>query len=114
MRVVSTSERRARSRHATHLGRQVVWCAAERPDGRRAIFREAEVRDLDVAVEVEEDVLRLEVAVDDVERVQVVERERDLRGVELCDWVWEALLGHQLSCGAGAEGQGSRSTLRIQ
>lgn len=52
---------------------------------------EAEVGDLDVAVGAEEDVLGLEVAVDDVERVEVVEREGDLGGVELGDRVGEAL-----------------------
>jgi hypothetical protein len=38
-----------------------------------------------VAVGAEQDVFRLEVAVDDVERVQVVDRERDLGRVELGD-----------------------------
>ena len=52
---------------------------------------DAEVGDLDVAVGAEEDVLGLEVAVDDVERVEVVEREGDLGGVELGDRVGEAL-----------------------
>lgn len=40
---------------------------------------------------VEQQILGLQVAVDDVVRVQVVERERDFGGVELCDWVGEAL-----------------------
>ena len=55
------------------------------------MLREPEVGDFDVPVEVEEDVLGLEVAVDDVERVQVVERERDLGRVELRHWVGESL-----------------------
>ena len=51
---------------ATHLGREVVGRAAQRPDGRRAVFCEAKVCDLDVTVVVEEDVLRLQIAIDDV------------------------------------------------
>ena len=61
------------------------------------MLREAEVRDLDVAVKIEQDVLRLEVAVDDVERVQVVERERDLGRVELGYGVRESLEGTEVS-----------------
>jgi len=42
---------------------------------------------------VEKQVFRLQVAIDDVVRVQVVERERNLGRVELCDWVGKALRG---------------------
>ena len=80
-----------REGRGAHLGREVVGRAAERPRVRRAGAREAEVGELDVPVAGEEDVLGLEVAVDDVARVQVVERERDLGGVELRDGVREAL-----------------------
>jgi hypothetical protein len=44
-----------------------------------------------MAVPIEQQILGLQVAVDDVVRVQVVERERDFRRVELCDWVGKAL-----------------------
>ena len=50
----------------THLRREVVWGTAQRPDGRRAVLREAEIGDLDVAVVVEQDVLGLQISVDDV------------------------------------------------
>ena len=96
----------------THLWSQIIWCTTERPYCRLAPLREAEVRDFDVAVEVEKDVFGLEVAVDDVEGVQVVQGECDLRGVELRDRVWEALLGRQSGC--DGEGQELRMTLRIQ
>ena len=82
---------RRREGGATHLGREVVRRAAQRPRGALAMLREPEVSDFNVPVEVEEDVLGLEVAVDDVERVQVVERERDLGRVELRHWVGESL-----------------------
>lgn len=40
---------------------------------------------------VQEQILGLQVAVDDVVRVQVIERERNLCGVELCDGIGKAL-----------------------
>jgi len=40
---------------------------------------------------VEQQVLGFQITVDDVVGMEVVERERDLGGVELCDWIWEAL-----------------------
>lgn len=46
-----------------------------------------------MSVRAEQQVFGLEVAVDDVERVQVVERERDLGRVEFGDRVGEALAG---------------------
>lgn len=52
---------------------------------------EPEVGDFDVSVGAEEDVLGLEVAVDDVERVEVVEREGHFGGEELSYGVGEAL-----------------------
>jgi hypothetical protein len=55
------------------------------------VFGKAEVGDLDVAVRAEEDVLGLEVSVDDVERVEVVEREGNLGSVELGDRIGETL-----------------------
>ena len=45
-------------------------------------FGEAEVADLEVSFPVQQKVLGFEVAVDDGERVEVVEHERDLGGVE--------------------------------
>ena len=56
------------------------------------MFGEPKVGDLDVAVRAEEDVFRFQVAVDDVERVQVVERERDFGGKEFRDGVRESLV----------------------
>lgn len=46
-----------------------------------------------MAVSIEQQILRLQIAVDDVVRVQVVERERDFRRVELCNRVGKALWG---------------------
>ena len=40
---------------------------------------------------VEQQVLGLQVAVDDLQTMQVVERERHFGGVEFGYWVWEAL-----------------------
>ena len=87
----------------TYLGRKVVWGAAERPDGRHARLCEAEVCELDVAVAGEQNILGLEVAVDDVVRVEIVERERDLGRVELRDWVHKAL--KSLACVSPCEDQ---------
>lgn len=70
---------------------EVVWGAAEGPDGGVAVLCEAKVCDLDVAVKVEEDVFWLEVAVNDVEAVEVVECEGDLCCVEFGDWIWKPL-----------------------
>ena len=64
------------------LGRQVLGCPAQRVRLERDALREAEVRDLDVALLVEQKILGLEIAVDDVQPVDVLERERDLGGVE--------------------------------
>lgn len=66
---------------------------AEGPRDVGDVFGEPKVGDLDVAVRAEEDVLRFQVAVDDVERVEVVERERDFGGKELRDGVRESLVG---------------------
>lgn len=40
---------------------------------------------------VEEQVLGLEVSIDDVLGMQILQRQRDFCGVELCDGIWEAL-----------------------
>jgi hypothetical protein len=74
-----------------YFRRQVVGRAAQRPCDVRDLLGEPEVGDLEMAVAVEQQIFRLQVAVDDVVRVQVVQRERDLGGVELCDGVGEAL-----------------------
>ena len=73
------------------LGRQVVGGTAEGPCDVGHLLGEAKVGDLEVAVAVEQQVLGLQVAVDDVVRVQVVEGQGDLGGVELGDGVGEAL-----------------------
>ena len=64
---------------------------AEGPSDVGDVFGEPKVGDLDVTVRAEEDVFWLQVAVDDVERVEVVERERDFGGKEFGDGVGEAL-----------------------
>jgi hypothetical protein len=73
------------------FGGQVVGRAAERPCDVGHLFGETKVGNLEVTMAVEQQVLGLQVAVDDVVRVQVVEGEGDLSGVELCDGVGEAL-----------------------
>lgn len=47
------------------------------------LLGESEVRQLDEALLVDHDILGLEVAIDDVLRVQVLQRQHDLRNVEL-------------------------------
>mmetsp|Transcript_48062 Transcript_48062/g.148315 ORF Transcript_48062/g.148315 Transcript_48062/m.148315 type:complete len:343 (-) Transcript_48062:141-1169(-) len=66
-----------------HLGRQVLGRPAQRERPLRHLLREPEVRDLDVPLVVQQQVLRLQVAVDDVFGVHVLEREHQLRVVEL-------------------------------
>lgn len=73
------------------LGRKVVRGAAEGPCDVRHLLGEAKIGDLEVAVAVEQQVLGLQVTVDDVVRVQVVQGQGDLGGVELGDGVGEAL-----------------------
>ena len=75
----------------------------EGPRDVRNVFGKPKVGDLDVAVRAEEDVFRFQVAVDDVERVEVVERERDFGRKEFCDGVRETLgkggRAQPVSCG---------------
>lgn len=52
---------------------------------------ESKVGNLDVSVRTEEDVLGFEVSVDDVERVEVVESQRNLSCEEFGDWIRESL-----------------------
>ena len=74
-----------------YLWGEIIWGTAQRPDGRVAVFCEAEIGDLDVTVEVEKDVLRLQITIDDIFCVEVVEGERDLGRVELRHGVRETL-----------------------
>jgi hypothetical protein len=77
------------------LGREVLGRAAERVRAVAVLhvdLAEAKVAERDVAVVVQQDVLRLEVAVHDVERVQVLEHEEELRAVEARVLLAEALL----------------------
>ena len=73
------------------LGCEVVGRSTERPGHVRNVLCEPKVGHLDVSVRAEQNVFRLKITVDDVERVQVVERESDLRGVKLGDRVGETL-----------------------
>lgn len=76
-----------------HFGRQVVGSSAERPGNIRHLFCEPKIRDTKVAVAIEQKVLGLEIAIDDVERMEIVERQCHLCCIELGDGVWEALRG---------------------
>lgn len=76
---------------STHLRRKVIRSPAERPHRRRAILREPKISNLDVPIEIEENIFRLEVAIDDIQRMEVVERERDFCRVELGYGIWKAL-----------------------
>eukprot|EP00754_Rhynchopus_humris_P019492 Rhum_TRINITY_DN14643_c10_g1::Rhum_TRINITY_DN14643_c10_g1_i1::g.107433::m.107433 len=74
------------SRRVQELGSQVLGGAAEGGGLLLAVdarLRKAEVGDAAVALPVEHAVLRLQVPVDDVQRVQVPQRQPDLRRVEL-------------------------------
>ena len=69
-----------------HLGAKIFRGAAERVASLvlRDHFGEAEVSDADVTIHVDKDVLRLDVAIHDVPFMHVVEAEKDLAHVELC------------------------------
>ncbi len=74
------------ARRTEHLRGDVLRRATERVAAvmrPKVIAREAEVGELDMAIEVEENVLRLEVAIDDVLRVEVLDGQDDLYEVEL-------------------------------
>lgn len=60
--------------------------------GLDVLLAKAEVGEDDVTLRVQQDVLGLQVPVDDVERVQVAQRARDLGGVETRPWLQEAAL----------------------
>ncbi len=72
-------------------GLTVVGRAAQRPRYVRDKFGKAKVGDLDVPVCAQQQVFRLEIAIDDVEPVQIVERESHFGRVEFRDRVGEAL-----------------------
>jgi hypothetical protein len=46
-----------------------------------------------MSIKCENDIFRLEIAIDDVESVEMVERESNFGCVELCDRFWDALRG---------------------
>ena len=64
------------------LGRQVLGRAAQCPRAALDALGEAEVGHLQVAVLVDKQVLGLQIAIQDLQVVQVLEREHDLRAVE--------------------------------
>ena len=64
------------------FGRQVLGRSAKRVSARLAVLSESEVRQFEVALLVNKDVLRLQISVNDVQRVQILEHQRHLRGVK--------------------------------
>uniref|UniRef100_A0A182Q467 Uncharacterized protein n=1 Tax=Anopheles farauti TaxID=69004 RepID=A0A182Q467_9DIPT len=64
------------------LRREILGRAAQRPGSALDALREPKVRHLQVALRVDQQILRLQIAVDQIEIVQVLEREHDLGGVE--------------------------------
>lgn len=73
------------------LGSQVIWSTTKSPGNVRNLLCETEIGNFEMTVSVEQQVLGLQITVDDVHRVQVVESERDLGGVELSNGVGESL-----------------------
>jgi len=74
-----------------NFGCQVIGSTAKSPSDVGNFFGETEIGNLEMSVSVEEQVLGLQITVDDVHRVQVVESESNLGGVELGDGVGESL-----------------------
>ena len=68
-----------------HLGRDVLGRPAECVGARTGLddLRETEIGEFGVSVGQHEQVFGFEIAVDDVQRVDVLERLRDVSGVEL-------------------------------
>lgn len=64
---------------------------AEGPRDVGNVLGETEIGNLDVAVGSEEDVFRFEIPVNDIERVKVVECERDFCREEFCNRIREPL-----------------------
>lgn len=72
-----------------NLRGEILWRAAQRPGSILYPLREPEIGDLDVTFVIQEYILRLEVPVDNVQAVQVLDREQNLGGVEPRDVVRE-------------------------
>jgi len=93
--IQAASKQRRRISHVRYTTSQTPSSPVLEPLG------EAEVGELEMAVLVEQEILGLEVAVDDGQRVEVVERRRDLGGVEETRAVGElagvAQVGEQLA-----------------
>uniref|UniRef100_A0A182INX3 Uncharacterized protein n=1 Tax=Anopheles atroparvus TaxID=41427 RepID=A0A182INX3_ANOAO len=64
------------------LGRQVLGRTAQRPGATLDALGEPEIGHLQVALGVDQQVFRLEIAIDQVEIVEILERQHDLGGVE--------------------------------
>jgi hypothetical protein len=75
----------------SYLWRQIVGRAAERPGDVWHLLGKSKIGNLQVPVPIEQQVLRLQVTVDDVERMQVIERQCDFCSVEFCHGIGEAL-----------------------
>uniref|UniRef100_A0A182TKX5 Uncharacterized protein n=1 Tax=Anopheles melas TaxID=34690 RepID=A0A182TKX5_9DIPT len=64
------------------LGREILGRAAQRPGSALDALGEAEIGHLQVALRVDQQVFRLQIAIDQVEIVQILERQHNLGGVE--------------------------------
>ncbi len=69
----------------------VIRCTTQRPRDIRYVFGETKICHFDVAIGTKQEVFRLQITVNDVERVQVVESEGNLGGVEFGNGVRESL-----------------------
>ncbi len=76
-----------------YFGRKIVRRSTQRPRDVRDFFGEPKISDFQVAMPVEQQVLWFQVPVDDVPGVEIVESQRNLRGVELGYGIREALFG---------------------
>ena len=73
---------------------EIVGRPAQCPGDVWDFFCEAKVCNFEMAVPIEEQVFWLQISIDDVHRVQVIESQSDLGGIELGNWIREALDRH--------------------
>lgn len=71
--------------------RQIIRSAAKSPGDIRNLLGKSKIRNLEMSVPIEQEVLGLEITVNDVEGMEVVQRQGDFGSVELGNRVREAL-----------------------
>lgn len=74
-----------------HLGRQVVWCSAQRPRNVGHFLGEPEIGNLQMTMAVQQQILRFEITVDNLMSVQILQGQRDFGGIKLGHGIGEPL-----------------------